>query len=271
MTKCSKAELYNANQKEMKVERNLKIGYEMQNVVIYPDVLAIRCFLLCGLLLFVSGKLMRCRLNSKKILITALFEGGLLVFLELTFRSQRWINAIGEMVVLFGGFLFCYGLHKRRHCICGLIQMMTGILWLGGVANHWLRMSLSVVFLLLSLALREQPELYHVSFMHRGKLVRLDAIIDTGNSLQDPMTHRPVAIMEQACLSAETDFAQGMTIPFHSVGNANGKISILYLTNVRIESLQNDILISDFVVGIYPGKLDQGNRFQMLLHPNQIP
>ncbi|MGN0347832.1 MAG: sigma-E processing peptidase SpoIIGA [Lachnospiraceae bacterium] len=253
------------------MERNQKTGYEMQNVVIYPDVLAIRCFLICGLLLFVSGKLMRCRINLKKMLITALLEGALLVFFELTFRSVKWINAIGEMAVLFGGFMFCYGLQKRRHCICGFIQMMTGILWLGGMADNWLRMGLSVVFLLLSLAFRERPKLYQVSFMYRGKLVRLDAIIDTGNSLHDPVTHRPVAIMEQACLSPETDFSQTYAIPFHSVGNDNGKISILYLTNVRIESLQSDVLISDFVVGIYPGKLDAGNRFQMLLHPNQIP
>lgn len=130
-----------------------------------------------------------------------------------------------------------------------------------------------------------------ISFL--GKMVTLQALMDTGNNLTEPLSGAPVIIVEysavrsilppalqqslEGCetpmemmtvLSDDTLMPRLILIPFHSLGNDRG-----FLLGIRADSLavvldQNALEINGAVLGIYKKCLDPGREYTALLNPD---
>lgn len=100
----------------------------------------------------------------------------------------------------------------------------------------------------------------------------LTGMIDTGNLLQEPLTGRPVSIVERAGISGllETDWEQKRgfcLIPYHSIGTEKGWLQAVTLDSMEVHTAGRDVFISHPVLAIYEGKLSTGGGYQIILHP----
>jgi len=126
-----------------------------------------------------------------------------------------------------------------------------------------------------------------------NKRVEIIALLDTGNSLNDPITHNPVIVVQfsaikallpekvqnifikykennldvvSAVMSETSNELNFRLIPFKSIGKENGMLLGFKPDRVIIKS-DDDKLISDIIIGIYNNSFSNDNDYNALLHP----
>ncbi len=127
-----------------------------------------------------------------------------------------------------------------------------------------------------------------------SKSIGLYALVDTGNSLFDPLTNMPVVVVEfnaikdilpaeirgifekdgENDLNAVTDTISGTSwfsrfrlIPFTSLGKENGMLIGFRPDYIEIDSDDRKKGISDVIVGIYNRALSRNEKYKALLNP----
>lgn len=99
-------------------------------------------------------------------------------------------------------------------------------------------------------------------------MVCADGIIDSGNSLYEPESLRPVSIVEQSVIRPllHKTVDKVYVVPFKSIGRENGSL-------YAIEFDKMDVVMSDtcftkekVLIGIFKGKLSCDGRYTMLLN-----
>lgn len=118
---------------------------------------------------------------------------------------------------------------------------------------------------------RRKENLLQVKLRLGEKETELMALLDTGNSLYEPVSKKPVSLVEADAIQAlmqerrPEDFC---IIPYHSVGKAHGLLEGMEIAQMEIYAPHEKIKIERPVVGIYKGKLSgKSGRYQMILHP----
>ncbi|MBC8590704.1 sigma-E processing peptidase SpoIIGA [Wansuia hejianensis] len=126
-----------------------------------------------------------------------------------------------------------------------------------------------------------------------GKSSTITALIDTGNSLVDPLTNRPVFVVEfhkikdllpkdidelylediskgfgswESLLTKLNSDIPLVVIPFKSIGNDSGIILGFKPDYLIIKSSEEGIVKKDIVIGIYNGQLSSEMEYSGLLH-----
>ncbi len=128
-------------------------------------------------------------------------------------------------------------------------------------------------------------------YLH-GKNVSLNALVDTGNMLNDPLTHTPVVVAEferlkdilpvefNAVYAGNQDSPESIIlnesishlaprlriIPFSSLGAADGMLLGFKPDAVKIGRL----VTGDIIIGIYGSRLSAGKDYDALLNPEII-
>ncbi|SHE32703.1 sigma-E processing peptidase SpoIIGA [Lactonifactor longoviformis] len=134
-------------------------------------------------------------------------------------------------------------------------------------------------------------EIYDISLYVNGKCERVKGLYDTGNHLQDTVTHKPVSVVEyqavKKLLSEEQDMQlQNMMqfgesgdavekmhphyVLYHSVGKEQGLLLAVTLDILCVSLDSDSKLIQRPVVALTGDKLSQGNKFQMIINPKII-
>lgn len=130
-----------------------------------------------------------------------------------------------------------------------------------------------------------------------NKQLLLDALVDTGNSLKDPITNAPVMITEYETIkellpddvqkifehSGENDLnaiAEIMTdskwatrfriIPFKSLGKENGMLVGFRPDIVTIFDSEKEIQLRNIVIAIYRKNLSKDGEYSALIHPEML-
>ena len=143
--------------------------------------------------------------------------------------------------------------------------------------------------------INKENYLTNITISLNNKTVNLPALIDTGNSLKEPISKKPVIIAEYVAISEILpeklkelyknknsldlnimakileeigDEIKLMIIPFKSLGNENGILigfkpdSVSIYLDDKIKRLKDDI-----IVAIYNNKLAEDEEYNGLLHP----
>lgn len=127
----------------------------------------------------------------------------------------------------------------------------------------------------------------------KDKKADIMALMDTGNSLKDPISETPVIVAEflaikellphniqnifleykennleiiSSIMSKTTDEIRFRVIPFKSIGLENGLLLGFKPDKVSLKD-ENHTTISNIVVGIYNNTLSPDNKYMALLHP----
>lgn len=115
-----------------------------------------------------------------------------------------------------------------------------------------------------------------VKLTTNGNCVKLNALIDSGNSLNDPYFGKPVHIVEY---EAVRTILEGVNIhnekyrlvPFHSLGKKNGLVEVLDFDELVVyegDDRQCEITYTENspAIGIYRAELSGARKYQMLLN-----
>ncbi|MCI6552962.1 MAG: sigma-E processing peptidase SpoIIGA [Lachnospiraceae bacterium] len=118
---------------------------------------------------------------------------------------------------------------------------------------------------------KKAAEICRVRLSGYDREVELDALVDTGNSLREPVSGKPVSVVDEEVLERfpELKLPEKLkVIPYHSVGKANGMLEgyEVPLLSVRVEG--ECIQWQKVIVGISKNRISAGGRYQMILHPD---
>lgn len=143
----------------------------------------------------------------------------------------------------------------------------------------------------------EDNLLYRIEVEFDGSSIMMEALLDTGNALFDPISHSPVIIVEyeklkkllpeeiQAIFSQckENDLeivTQVMAhsnwigrfrmIPYTALGRPHGMLIGFKPDNVRVWIDKACREIKEIIVGVYNNKLSKESQYQALIHPEII-
>lgn len=130
-----------------------------------------------------------------------------------------------------------------------------------------------------------------------GESARLTALVDTGNKLRDPLTQKPVMIVEYKALrqlfgpqasqiidklesgdlnsvSSFTEIpswaARFRVLPFSSIGKEKGLLIGFRPDNVRLLHEENSQFTDDVVIAIHRKQLDPEGDYQALIPPEVL-
>lgn len=112
---------------------------------------------------------------------------------------------------------------------------------------------------------------YEVRLLGYGNEITLKALSDTGNSLKEPISGKPVSIVEEGLLEQLTDIKlpeRFKVIPYHSVGRNNGIMEGYEIPEMIIEGDKENIRYKKVIVGISKTRLSSNGKYQMILHPD---
>lgn len=115
----------------------------------------------------------------------------------------------------------------------------------------------------------EKKRLYTVHIVEGGKQLDFQALFDTGNSLTDPYTGKPVSIVEEnddILCWLHTKPQKYRIIPFRSIGKENGILEGTQVEELIICSKEGQKVEKDAVIALYKGRLSGDGSFQMILN-----
>ena len=101
----------------------------------------------------------------------------------------------------------------------------------------------------------------------------ISGLVDTGNGLREPISGKPVAILEKEiwkkmkCWERPEKYK---VIPFHSIGKERGTLEGYEVDRIRIEYENGSKELSGVLIAVFDGRLSAKGRYQMLLPPEWI-
>ena len=110
-----------------------------------------------------------------------------------------------------------------------------------------------------------QKGIYLVKLVHDGKEILVRGYYDSGNCLKDPYSHKGVQIVSQELAKKLTTKENYVYIPYQSLGNENGIITVMYIDFVHIFTEKEKVL-EKVPIGIAEDNLFQGKTYKMILN-----
>jgi len=177
--------------------------------------------------------------------------------------------SLGSMALIAFGFRICA---IRAGTVFVLLSMSLGgiALGLGGTGFWKLAGAALCVWLLCMAGFRgklRQGQLVPVELIHNGKKLHLTALRDTGNTLRDPITGKPVLVVGADVANRLTGLSQlqlqkpaesvglfpGLRlIPYRAVGKESGLLLALKISQVKIGRWKGSGLVAFAPEGLCP-------------------
>ncbi|HHY77240.1 MAG TPA: sigma-E processing peptidase SpoIIGA [Clostridiales bacterium] len=198
--------------------------------------------------------------------------------------------------IIFGGAAF--GIY---YLINGVKFAYKGIFYIDSFPVKLLLASILLAYIFVRFSwgyiiskIKREKVLLDVSIIKEDKKAYLVALLDTGNSLTDPITNLPVLVAEYeaikellpseiqrifeenkennlnaiaSVLSRSEWITRFRFIPFNSLGVENGLLIGFKPDGIRIEDNSGKNFIRDIIVAIYNKKLSRDGEYSALLHP----
>ncbi len=242
-------------------------------------------------LLVLTGKLAGCTATHwailKGALLGAVLECLLLILPVLPGTAKLWMGYLavsaGMIQVTFpakkGKVLLerVLCLYITAFCLGGALQFLSttvpfwkkregDLFWLAALAG-------GVTFLgsCLFEKLRTKKEFLCTAILWDGtKEVAFQALIDSGNSLVDPITGKPVCVLEKKALEGCREICRPekmRAIPYHSIGRDHGVLIGYEVPVLKIRSEKQDKTICRAIVGLCDHPVSKRGLYQMIVHP----
>ena len=256
---------------------------------LYMDVFFLENFMMDYLILFTAGKILHCTATQWRIFLGAAF-GSLLTCLGILLPEKNICYAVFKWTWLYigaGAGMVLIGLKIKK--VRGFLKAMavlgiSGILFGGamGLMKPYFRRSLSL-FLVLSVCsyqlvrgglalldyLRYIREYRCEATLYRNETVyKVNALIDTGNRLREPVTGKPIHIVSKdfagKCWGKQPP-GKIRYVPFTSVGQKDGLLPVIELDRMYIQG-KKAFWVENPLVGISQEKLSEHGDYEIILN-----
>lgn len=244
-------------------------------------------------ILFLSRLFLKSRVEIGKILffsiLMSLGECILLIIPNMNTWLKQGLGFIGNTVFMVN-FLFCS--RSYSEFFKSLLAIYSAALMLGGTLIIFQRifpiiqrrMALSALLIsFLGIGLHfvykhmykgEEKGIVEAEiFFFDGNKIRVKALIDTGNSLVEPISKKPVSIIEKESLEGCLDSLRAndfRVIPFCSVGESKGVLQGFTVKKIIIYGRERIYISKKIMIGIAQDKISVKNGYQMILHPKLL-
>lgn len=262
---------------------------------IYIDTLFVNNFVITYFLLVLTRRLFKCSATHLSLLLGAAIGSAADCILVII----PGIPAIFKIILAYSVIslgIVCVSLRlKEWHLLIRATMYFYCLTFLCGGFLRWIFTrvsflrekgitSLAVVllsfwgFLVLQFAIKKQQEKgkklrYEIFLKIGNRQERVTAILDTGNQLYEPISKRPVCIVEEQILHEyiKNEMVTGFcVIPYHSIGKKNGVLEGYEIEEMEIKSRNTQMKRKKVVVAVSKEKVSASNQYQMILHPQLI-
>ncbi len=254
-------------------------------IELYLDVLFLVNFMMDFIILLIAKEILKCDVKLSNILVGAFLGGGLtcvvyVVPMHSVVRILLFHGVINVVMITVGLKIRSLGMLVK-----GILVLYIGSFLLGGVIqyfNQYVRLgSLYFAMVVFSYflvkgiwrficALRSYQEKWcEVEIYFKDSHIKVKAIIDTGNTLVDPYTNKPVSILDKeykAKLELETLKDTVRYIPYHSIGG-EGVLLAFKAKKVHIIGNKN-LWIQQPIIALSNEKISKSNSYQMIVNPD---
>ncbi len=284
------------------------------------------------LILYVTAKFSKCSISSLRLLLGAAV-GALFLILMLIMPDMKIYStvlaklALSCVMIAVAFHIEGFGMFLRTMAVFYLITFMFAgagfaLLYLnrsGEVLGNsafmtflplagarWTEIfyALAIAFILVMIfkekvidRLRREKLLVQIVIAFNKKAVTMWGLVDTGNSLRDPLTNMPVVVAEfnaireilpeeiknifdsdmendlDSITKAVSDtlwFSRFRLIPFTSLGRENGLLVGFRPDYIEIDNDNRRKDINDVIVGIHNKTLSRNEKYKALLNPELI-
>lgn len=178
-------------------------------------------------------------------------------------RTSILLRRMAKGIIYLHGMVFAYG--KLVECADRLAGERLARIGVTAV------ITVIVVFLAVCRNFTDQRHIYEVTLTENGEDIAIKALFDTGNLLRDPVSGKPVSVMEE-----NEEIRQWLMkyphkykiIPYHSIGNEHGILEGIVVDQLLIHKEQEQVIKKETIVALYKGKLSKNGDFQMILNHN---
>ncbi len=298
-------------------------------MVLYMDVLLLENLVINYLILYVTAKFSRVRVSSLRLFIGAavgalyvafiIVQPGMKIYyttlakillsffiVAITFSPRKVLPFLKTLVIfyistfIFAGAVLAFLFFNQQG---GFVR--NGIVYVPGY-SRWFSVFLGIVTVgiiinifreVIQSRISKDKLLIPVKIAFDNRMIDLSALVDTGNSLKDPLTNMPVMVVEFKALeellpaeiksifenSKENDlssvtatiskskwFSRFRLIPFSSLGKENGMLIGFKPDFIEVGEEEEKRDIKNVIVGIYNRTLSRNEQYKALLGPELV-
>lgn len=280
----------------------------------YIDIFfIINLFMNSILLLFVQSvtRLESIRKQKMRIMLGAIAGAVMACFSAIisfgipliSFVIEYGVTSIGMILIAFGKrnrriFIHVYLIFiLSSFLLGGMVQSISENYRKGSFFQHmftWLHGGRTQAIFLLIVSLVLTPVIYYIFCILRtdrqyteniydvvlclsnDREITCKGLMDTGNSLQDPVTSRPVIVADSDLVKDELERVikeepvSFCAIPYSSVGKANGLLYGFRIPRIVISNTKEKIFTDDVVVALSDSGFANPSEYRMLLHSDLL-
>lgn len=251
---------------------------------IYMDVFFLVNFMMDYLLLTAVCRMLAGYFRRRRVLLGA-FLGSLLTCLTIMIPTPGLVK-----------MLLCHGMvttvmlraaipvHDMRGFVKAFFMLYGGGFLLGGIFSffgQYIRTgSLFFLFAVISYELmqavwafwcqihRQNQYVCEILVEQSGREVRIKGLVDTGNSLTDPLTGQPVCIVEREAVESLMENTQKRRyIGFRSVGNEYARLLLVQFDSLSLTGKEKK-QICDIWIGISDTRISTDGTYRILINPD---
>lgn len=250
---------------------------------VYLDSLFILQLIMNLLLLSLVNCMMKQRVSKRRLFYGALGAASLSVILLLLPVTVFLSMSIGMFLnaVLMG--VITFRINQWTIFLKFLEKLSVGTLLLGGLSLLILKvlpkgtdtlMGLTIVLTVMGLSFLLVKRLFRRKENHCCRVtlygteeLELEALIDTGNALREPISGKPVAVLDKKIFDRLfPNYREGFrVVPYQSIGKAHGIMPAYLLNCIKVETEDGCWECREIYVGISEEVLS--NSYKMILNP----
>lgn len=194
-----------------------------------------------------------------------LFASGSLLMLKLVFRIHtpglflRAVILFHGAAFLLGGILYaCLGALGRSAAVHTLPAAVCAIIAAYVVTLVWR-----------SEKKRRENILVGVELLDKNVRIVTLALIDSGNSLHDPISGRPVSVVERSVLEGRIPLERPekfRLVPYHTLGG-RGVMQAVEIEKLIVKKEGTEIVVEQPLLGLYEGRVTGSGAYHLILNP----
>lgn len=259
----------------------------LASLYIKPQTTYIRCFLgsLSGSVLTVVSMIIPFKNMIIQMLVSYIFIAIIIVIVTFSVRNMR--DLIRDCLIIYVTTIFMGGLISFIYSYTSLGYMLHSVFngIFQGVNLLWLLGATTTAYICIEGIIRFIKKINNkkmqviVRLLIDGKSKELRGLVDTGNSLLEPYTGKPVHIVCKKCVDdmiGDIDLYKINLkyVPFQSIGKERGLLKTIEFEEMQVYRMDTlsgaigELIYKEgrAIVGLYEGVLSRESEFDMILH-----
>lgn len=251
----------------------------LETYIFYVDMYIIQNFLMKIIILYLSlwcmkQNIMISRVRGLLKLVAVAFLGTLLEVIGLLYMKPFYFLVpilIWYLLISSESSFFVFALLYAFFTL--MVNAVLEVIWNYFGKNEWyiVLILFSAIVVLVFVKIwrmyyENQKGIYQIKLMHKGKEIFSKGYYDSGNCLKDPYSHKGVQIISKELLEQVlTGEEARVYIPYQSLGNENGMITVVYIDYILIFA-ERERRLEKVPVGIADDNLFKDKSYKVILN-----